>query len=90
MDSYTVNVSSTDGQRLCVRQTTGGNATSVVLDVSGCVMCQGANKSYAVAVEGRNRGGQTTSTTSLSKVASTLGSGKNRKTCLYTKHFKAE
>ena len=72
VDSYTVNVSSTDVQRFCGSQTTGGNATSVVLDVTGCVMCQGSNKSYAVAVEVRNRGGQTTVTTSSSKVASIM------------------
>ena len=70
MDFYTVNVSSTDGQRLCGGQTTGGNATSVVLDVTGCVMCQGSNKSYAITVEASNRGGQTTATTSLSKITS--------------------
>ena len=67
VDSYTVNVSSTDGQRLCGSQTTGGNATSVVLDVTGCVMCQGTNISYVITVEASNRGGQTTATTSLSK-----------------------
>ena len=69
MDSYTVNVSTTDGQRLCGSQTTGGNATSVVLDVPGCVMCQGSNKTYAITVEARNRGGQTTANTLLCKVA---------------------
>ena len=68
MKSYTVNVSSTDGQQLCGSQTTGGNATSVVLDVTGCVMCQGANKTYAVAVEASNRGGQTIATTSMCKI----------------------
>ena len=70
MDSYTVNVSSTDGQQLCGSQTTGGNAASVVLDVTGCVVCQSSNKSYAITVEASNRGGQTTATTSLSKVTS--------------------
>ena len=68
MDSYTVNISSTDGQQLCGSQTTGGNATSVVLDVTGCVMCQGSNKSYSITVKASNRGGQTTSTTSLCKI----------------------
>ena len=68
VDSYTVNISSTDGQQLCGSQTTGGNATSVVLDVTGCVMCQGSNKSYAITVKASNRGGQTTSTTSLCKI----------------------
>ena len=72
VDSYTVNVSSTDVQRLCGSQTTGGNATSVVLDVTGCVMCQGANKTYAITVEASNSGGQTTATTSSSKVASIM------------------
>ena len=71
VDSYTVNVSSTDGQQYCGSQTTGGNATSVTVDVTGCVMCQGANKSYAITVEASNHGGQTVSTTSSSKVAST-------------------
>ena len=71
VDSYTVNVSGTDGQQYCGSQTTAGNATSVVLDVTGCVMCQGANKTYAVAVEASNRGGQTTATTSMCKIAST-------------------
>ena len=60
MDSYTVNISSTDGQQLCGSQTTGGNATSVVLDVTGCVMCQGSNKSYGVTVEASNHGEQHT------------------------------
>ena len=69
VDSYTVNVSSSDGQRLCGSQTTGGNATSVVLDVTSCVMCQGSNKTYAITVEASNRGGQTTATTSSSKFA---------------------
>ena len=69
MDSYTVNVSSTDGQRLCGSQTTEGNATSAVFNVTGCVMCQGSNKSYAITVEASNRGGRTITTTSLSKVA---------------------
>ena len=70
VDYYTVNVSSTDGQQLCGSQTTGGNATFMVLDVTGCVMCQGSNKSYDITVEASNRGGQTTATTSLSKVTS--------------------
>ena len=67
VDSYTVNVSSNDGQHLCGSQTTGGNATAVVLNVTGCVMCQGSNKSYAITVEASNLGGQTVSTTSLCK-----------------------
>ena len=70
VNSYTVNISSTDGQQLCGIQTTGGNATSVVLDVTGCVMCQGANKSYAITVEASNRGGETAATISLSKMTS--------------------
>ena len=70
MDSYTASISSTDGQQLCGSQTTGGNATSVVLDVTDCVLCQGFNKSYSITVEASNRGGQTTATTSLSKVTS--------------------
>ena len=71
MDSYTVNVSSTDGQQLCGSQTTGGSTTSVVLDVTGCVMCQDANISYAITVEASNRGGQTTAITSMCKITST-------------------
>ena len=67
VDSYTVNISSTDGQQLCGSQTVGGNVTTVVLNVTGCVMCRGSNKSYAITVEARNRGGQTVSTTSLCK-----------------------
>jgi len=70
VDSYTVNISSTDGQQYCGILTTGGNTTSVAVDVTGCVMCQGSNKTYAVAVEASNRGGQTVSTTSLSKITS--------------------
>ena len=69
VDAYTINVSSSDGQRLCGTQTTGGNATSVVLDVTGCVMCQGSNKSYAIIAVASNRGGRTTSTTLLCKTA---------------------
>lgn len=65
VDSYTVNVSSSDGQHLCGKQTIGGNATGVVLNVTNCVMCRGSNKSYAITVEASNRGGQTLSTTSL-------------------------
>ena len=65
VDSYTVNVSSSDGQQLCGSQITGGNATSAVLDVTGCVICQSTNKSYAVTVEASNCGGQTTATTSF-------------------------
>ena len=72
MDFYTVNVSSTDGQRLCRSQTPEGNATSVVLEVTGCAICQGSNKSYTITVEASNHGGQTTATTSLSKVVSTM------------------
>ena len=71
MDSYTVNVSSTDGQNLCGSQTTAGNVTSAVLDVTGCVMCEGSNKSYTITVEASNLGGQTTTTTSLCKVVTT-------------------
>ena len=71
VDSYTVNFSSTDGQQLCRSQTTGGNATSVVLDVTDCVICQSTNKSYAITVEASNRGGQATATTSSSKTTST-------------------
>ena len=70
MDSYTASISSTDGQQLCGSQTTGGNATSVVLDVTGCVVCQGSNKSYAITVEASNRGGQTIATTSLCNTTS--------------------
>ena len=51
--------------------TTGGNTTSVVLDVTGCVMCQDSNKNYTITVEASNCGGQTTATTSLSKITST-------------------
>ena len=69
VDAYTINVSSTDGQQLCQSEKTGGNATSVVLDVTGCVMCQGYNKSYAITVEASNRGGQTTSMKLLCKTA---------------------
>ena len=44
----------------------------MVLDVSGCVMCEGSNKSYTITVEASNHGGQTTSTTLfLSKISST-------------------
>ena len=68
MDSYTVNVSSTDGEQLCRSQTTGGNASSVVLDVTDCVMCQSTDKSYAITVEASNCGGQTTAMTSLGKI----------------------
>ena len=71
VDSYTINVSSTDGQQLCGSQTTGGNATSAVLDVTGCVMCQGSNKSYDITVEASNRGGQILATTSSCKITST-------------------
>ena len=67
VDFYTVNISSTDGQPLCASQTVGGNVTTVVLNVTGCVMCQGSNKNYAITVEASNRGGQTVSTTSLCK-----------------------
>ena len=67
VDSYTVNVSSTDGQRLCGSQTTEGNSIFVVLDVTGCVMCQGSNKTYAITVEASNRGGQTTANPLLCK-----------------------
>ena len=74
VDSYTVNVSSTDGQRLCGSQTTGGNATSAVLDVTGCLMCEGSNKSYTITVEASNRGGETTATRSLGKITSTYSS----------------
>ena len=70
VDTYTVNVSSTDGQQYCGILTTGGNTTSVAVDVTGCVMCQGSNKTYAITVEASNRGGQTTATTSLSKITS--------------------
>ena len=72
MDSYTVNVSSTDSEQLCGSQTTGGNATYAVLDVTGCVICQSTNKSYVITVEASNRGGQTTVTTSLSKIVFTM------------------
>ena len=68
VDFYTVNVSSTDGQRLCGRQTTGGNTTSAVLDVTDCVLGQGSNVTYVITVEASNHGGQTTSTTSLSMI----------------------
>ena len=72
VDSYTVSISTTDGQKLCGNQTTGGMVTSVVLDVTGCVMCQGSNKTYAIAVQASNRDGQTTSTTLLCKATSNL------------------
>ena len=67
MDSYTVNVSSNVGQHLCESQTIGGNETGVVLNVTGCVICRGSNKCYAITVEASNRGGQTVSTTGLCK-----------------------
>ena len=69
VDAYTINVSSSDGQQLCRSQTTGGMTTTVVLDVTGCVVCQGSNKSYAITVEASNRGGRTTSSTLLCKTA---------------------
>ena len=67
VDFYSVNISSTIGQQLCGSQTTGGNINTVMLDVTGCAICQGSYKSYAVTVQASNRGGQTTSTTSLCK-----------------------
>ena len=72
VDSYTVNVSSTDGEQLCGSQKTGGNATSVVLDVTTCLMCQSTNKSYAITVEASNRGGETTAMTSLGKITASM------------------
>ena len=42
----------------------------MVLDVTGCVMCQGFNKSYAITVVASNRGGETTTTTFLCNTTS--------------------
>ena len=70
VDFYTINISSTESQQLCGSQTTGGNATSVVLDVTGCVMCQGFNKSYAITVVASNRGEETAATTFLCNTTS--------------------
>ena len=39
----------------------------MVLDVTGCVMCQDSNGTYVITVEASNRGGETAATTSLSK-----------------------
>jgi len=72
VDYYTVDITSIDGQQLCESQTTGGMSTTLVLDVTGCVMCEGSNKSYAITVVASNLGGGTTANTSLCNTTSTL------------------
>ena len=68
VDSYTVTISSTDGQQPCGYQTMGRDATFVVLNVTGCVVCQGFSRSYDITVVASNRYQETTANTSLCKI----------------------